>query len=75
VANAARWSVHGEELSFVVIEGVLLVYLFFALRRVYRDGVLAAGARSLVLALAFGKILQRYRFLLFFVTLWATRES
>ncbi len=47
----------------------LVIYLFFALRRCYLDGRLAAAARSLLLVTLFFPILLGYRFLLFFVTL------
>ncbi len=66
-----RFRVDGELLSVIYIWSIAVVYLFFALRRAYGDRRLSAAARSVVLTIAVLPILQAYRFLLFFVTLWA----
>ena len=54
--------------SLLILAG-LVVYLFLALRGTYRDGAIAAAARSLVLVALYFPIILAYRFLLFFVTL------
>lgn len=58
-----------------LVSGIVLVgmaaYLFFALRRVFGDGALAAATRALAVTMLFYPILLTYRFLLFFVTLQA----
>jgi hypothetical protein len=56
--------------SAIVLVG-MATYLFFALRRVFGDGALAAATRALAVTLLFYPILLTYRFLLFFVTLQA----
>ena len=73
VARAARLRLNGEDMSVLLILAALSVHLFFALRRAYGDGVTASVLRTAVLTLTFFPILQAYRFLLFFETLWAMR--
>ncbi|MEO8484149.1 MAG: DUF3667 domain-containing protein [Acidobacteriota bacterium] len=51
--------------------GAFILYLFLALRRAYGDGAMASAIRAVVLAGLLTPILMAYRFLLFFVTLWA----
>jgi hypothetical protein len=49
----------------------LIVYLYFALQRVYGDGKRAAAVRAIALGACIFPVLLGYRFLLFFVTLYS----
>jgi len=59
-----------EVISFSIL-AVLGAYLFPALRRVYGDTLVGAGARTLALVVLFYPLVLAYRFLLFFITLRA----
>jgi len=57
---------------FVVAIAIVFAYAARALRVVYGDSVLMAGAKALVLAVALHYVLNTYRFLLFLIGLYAS---
>ena len=65
---------HGRRdwLLFPVALAAIAVYAFLALRAVYRESVLSASIKSLVIAAAFHYVLDTYRFILFLTALWSS---
>ena len=70
LTNAAISEVTDFSVSLIIV-AALAVYLFLAFRRAFDDGVAPAIARAAGVAVLFFPIIFAYRFLLFFVTLWA----
>jgi hypothetical protein len=62
----------GDGALSVVAVTATLVYLLLALRRVYRDGRIAAPVKALALVVGMAAILYGYRLVLFYTTFWTT---